>query len=185
MSLVTTNTRKAPRPQHIELTYKGKAYPVHSLAQMKGYVDVKNSSQALSLVRLRTCIALRQAWAEAGQMVEIIKTSEITTLPDYHLPGYAEFLRNTLPQEIKSGSVGILSSEAYKAGRFTPASVRKVENGFLVTRWVLLRNSSGSGLRLQKVQEHVRADGAYNRNVLRQQCPPKLPATTWVMPGFR
>ena len=117
-------------------------------------------------------------------MVEIIKTSEITTLPDYHLPGYAEFLQNTLPRETESGRRDT-SSEAYKAGRFTPASVRKVENGFLVTRWVLLRISSGSDLRLQKVQEHVRADGTYNRNVLRQQHPPKLPATSWVMPGRR
>jgi hypothetical protein len=84
------------------------------------------------------------------------------------------------------GSMGVLSSEAFKKGGFSSPEVLKAAGGYQITRWIYAdgRFEKGRGERVQKIREVVGEDGAYTRAVLETKKPPRLPGIQWLILTF-
>lgn len=131
-----------------------------------GAVRVRTPIQALELVRLRTLPATTGAWRDGlGHVFEVACGA-----PMYHL----------------SGADGVLSSSAFRQGRFALPTVTQERGGFVVRRWLLLEQKlpmspapNGGSWAVALVEERVSQNGAVDRVFVKVRSAPVLPGTHW------
>lgn len=153
------------------LRTNGDTAPLMRFSQLQGRVHITSEQQALDYVRFRNSLYTFYYWADNGGY-EVLTEQMAESLPAYGLNRYYHRYPGG------EGDAGVLSALAYKQGRFTPATVKKRNNGFEVTRWLFVPNQ------VEKVQEFVSAEGVCRRVILEQRPPPKLPHTYWRVPTF-
>lgn len=165
----------APNSPAIRVSTPRTRFLLHSLAQLQGVVAVHTPQQALHFVRLRTARDYCYDWPGADAIQEIVSFSQAMS-PAFADTGHADGFS-------RSGVFGLLSDQAYKAGKFLPAQVKLVPEGFQIVRWVC-RYASLEGTALEQWQETVGSDGKYTCTVLHSRKTPVLPDTSaWYIMG--
>ncbi len=170
---VEFNSRYRPAPTAIHLTSQNGKSMLRSLTQLTGLVQINSAVQALHYVRFRTSREYLYDWNGSNIPLEIVSFKQS------HMRSYAD--TGWQPGRT-SGCAGVLSDQAYRTGKFQPPDIKLLNKRYQIIRWVCIY----SGLRgkaVQKWQELVGEDGKYNRIVLKSMPSPKLPDTTWFIPG--
>jgi hypothetical protein len=153
---------------------QGKLKSIHELQDLARYVKIDDAQAALEYVRLRTSPVTWYLWHDS-QAVEIIDAAAATALPTFGL-------RSKIENAPISGFMGILSSGAFKQGKFTEAKVRAGAKEFVVKRWLL--TITGAKKNVELVQETVSRTGEYKRVVLQSEVAPRLKDTNWYIMKF-
>jgi|SRR5579884_577253 len=155
--------------------------PLSTLEQLRGWVRLQNSQQALRFVRFRTSRKYCYNWQSIDTPQEIVSFLQCTSA-DFADTGGSD--ATGLFHGMESGRYGLLSDRAYQMGKFTPLRVRKVPSGYEIVRWVCIYRHL-EGIAVQQWQETVGLDGRYRRVVLKSSLPPKLPGTKWFLYGLK
>lgn len=166
-----------PNIQHLVLSGAAGEKRMHNLNELYGLIRIPDPAAALHFVRLKTSLATWQMWPSVDS--EIVQVKDARKLPNYGLTNVID------PLDRDSGFNGMLSTEAYRAGRFTPPMVQQRPGGFRVRRWLYTQTQRFPFGRVQLVEERVSTNGAYKRVVLKDLPPPDLPGTRWHFMGFK
>lgn len=167
---------------------------------LRGLVRINSPADALRYVRLGTTYPSRR-YVSMGVEMEIISTDDLHAMPTFGLrpPFTRREIDQRLPPLGPSGTMGVLSPEAFRLGRFSRPEVRRKGDGFIVTRWLLSRDASEQALPHSAVlparqtsaalpspgdwvilvRETVGRDGSYGRRVIEMKPAPRLPYTWW------
>ena len=163
-------SRMAPAPEALALR-DGRAWRVIGrLSDLKGAVTIRNCSDALLYVRLRT--ALPFAWRDRIEL-EVLSRHGARMYPRY-------FGQPFEPQSEQSGFSAILSPAAFKAGHFAPPAIFRHGASFGIIRWIYVLGPEQE--HVEKVLEYVGRNGGYRRITLSSMAPRRLQDTRWSVP---
>jgi len=173
--LVVSFHKNMPPSTMLQWSYAGRKHDVLDLNGFRGGVEIRSPHAALSYVRLLT--APVTAFTALHQGYEIVSRPAAernrAMLGDMHV--FWQF--GNMPHA--SGGEGVLSAQAYRRGGFTPTSVKSLNGGFEITRWLYFPGSGSGPGAVAHVRESVTADGTYRRVTLTSSDPPHLPDTYW------
>ncbi len=101
-----------------------------------------------------------EAYKNGKDRNKVLKT---TNSPDFSILG--------------NGMMGILTHKAYQTGNYSSPTIKSVDGGFQITRWLFVEAYSGSKDKesIQLVQEFVGTDGEYRRSILKTISNPDYP----------
>ncbi|MEO7719026.1 MAG: hypothetical protein ABIY70_22745 [Capsulimonas sp.] len=142
--------------EYLGLVQSGKTKLVHSLAELRGSVEIKSGKDALDYVRLRTSPPTWFLW-KGRPTVEMAEKERAGEMTNYGL--HASLASGVKPKAIL-GKAGV-----------SPATVQPLGQGYRVTRWLLVEiggHTRRDRYVLKRVQEDVSADGGYQMRVLKQ-----------------
>jgi hypothetical protein len=116
-------------------------------------------------------------WSDASSYLEIVPGNRLRE-PIFRGTGDPD----TTYYRSQSGADGVLSSNDFIKGHFSPPVVTRVANGFVVKRWIFAIPGVGNPT-VELWIEHVGYDGNYGLSVISRSSPPSLPGTSWYITG--
>jgi len=147
------------RSQHLLLrTPNGQILWIQDMRRLKGHVEIRSPGQALSFVRLWGSPLL--AGAIGDWDLEIATKSEIDGL-SFGDPRCKEVLEKS-----RTGMYGIANLKTMHSEGVRPATVKAVNGGFQISRYVLSVNFNENRYRILLMREFVKRNGAYFAKVV-------------------
>jgi hypothetical protein len=140
------------------LTHKGSCRIVRGLSALKGSVHLRNPTEALVFVRLRTSESTAR-FMTGSPWAEVVPVAAVMTPTGPTVRGrpMAVGLQGEIP-----------AADFYRLGFAAPSATRTLD-GFKVTRYVVIGGSPGQPGHVEAVSELIQADGGY-RVVGRKLC---------------
>lgn len=147
----------------------GRIWKVRSLSDLRGRVEIANEKQALVFARLRTAPETFHLWKDGEYELEILDEDDLASLPRF-LGARSRPVSRRLSSGhlLSNGFLGIFAHDHFVSEGFASPTVKEVNAGFEITRWVHTRywktKTPTEATRL--VKEFVGKDGTYTRTVL-------------------